>query len=68
MRVYMFHSWLKDAAYAFDRNIMGASLPQEHAPWRPVAQSMSFSVDDLSPEVQDAIRRDGFCVLRAHNP
>ena len=29
---------------------------------------MSFSVDDLSPEVQDAIRRDGFCLLLAHNP
>ena len=63
MRVYMFQSQLRSNVYAFDRNIGGASLPKEYGPWRSVAQSMSFSVKQLSPPVQVAIRRHGYHVL-----
>jgi hypothetical protein len=59
----MFQSQLRSNGYAFDRNVGGASLPKDCGPWRSVAQSMSFSVKQLSPQVQNAIRRHGYYVL-----
>jgi hypothetical protein len=52
MRIYMFQSGLRSNIYAFDRDIVGASLPKEYGPWRSVAQSTSFPVKQLSPPVQ----------------
>ena len=63
MRVYMFRSELRSNIHAFDRDVMGASLPEEYGPWLSMADSTSFPVKHLSPPVQAAIKRHGYYVL-----